>query len=372
MTNLALPLFVVVGAAVLWLLHRVGLIRRGPPLWIASAVAGAAMVAVVATIVALGHGPGAPQARAAPARGGGRARRAGATSRTSAAPATTAATPHGGPRSPRRRASSTSTSSLFTASGRSFTTPTSRTTTWDRSTSPSSATTTSTSPCCAPRRRSFGELSSPEARDLLTNELVPSERAGAHQRPGARALQRRSAGTTSRATSPGSGSSLGAAVRRHPARSRLQPVADLVAHRRHARRSGAGWQPDRHPAADAARSAAAARGVRRDRPHLRPHPAALRADQLLPGVRRRLRLDRRLVPAPDLVRLPCSGAACALERRRDGIAGALLAVATALRIFPAVFLAGPVLARLWEAEGDAAPCRARWCASSAGSRSRWW
>jgi hypothetical protein len=43
------------------------------------------------------------------------------------------------------------------------------------------------------------------------------------------------------------------------------------------------------------------------------------------------------------------GAACALEKRREGIAGALLGIATALRIFPAVFMAGPVLARLWEA-----------------------
>ena len=49
MTNLALPLLVVVVLPVLWLLHRVGLIRRGPPLWIAGAVAGAALVAVVAT-----------------------------------------------------------------------------------------------------------------------------------------------------------------------------------------------------------------------------------------------------------------------------------------------------------------------------------
>jgi hypothetical protein len=44
------------------------------------------------------------------------------------------------------------------------------------------------------------------------------------------------------------------------------------------------------------------------------------------------------------------GAACALEKRREGVAGALLGIATALRIFPAVFLAGPVLVRLWEAK----------------------
>jgi hypothetical protein len=43
------------------------------------------------------------------------------------------------------------------------------------------------------------------------------------------------------------------------------------------------------------------------------------------------------------------GSACALERRRGGVAGALLGIATVLRIFPAVFLAGPVLARMWEA-----------------------
>jgi hypothetical protein len=44
------------------------------------------------------------------------------------------------------------------------------------------------------------------------------------------------------------------------------------------------------------------------------------------------------------------GSACALERRRDAFAGALLALATALRIFPAIFMAGPVLARWWEAK----------------------
>ena len=42
------------------------------------------------------------------------------------------------------------------------------------------------------------------------------------------------------------------------------------------------------------------------------------------------------------------GAACALATRREGLAGALLGIATALRIFPAVFLAGPVLALLWQ------------------------
>ena len=49
MPNLALPLLVVAVLPVLWLLHRTGLIRRGPPLWIAGAVAGVALVAVVAT-----------------------------------------------------------------------------------------------------------------------------------------------------------------------------------------------------------------------------------------------------------------------------------------------------------------------------------
>jgi hypothetical protein len=44
------------------------------------------------------------------------------------------------------------------------------------------------------------------------------------------------------------------------------------------------------------------------------------------------------------------GSACALDRRREGVAGALLALATALRIFPAIFMAGPTLARLWEAK----------------------
>jgi hypothetical protein len=44
------------------------------------------------------------------------------------------------------------------------------------------------------------------------------------------------------------------------------------------------------------------------------------------------------------------GAACALEKKREGIAGALLAIAAALRIFPAAFMAGPVLVRLWEAK----------------------
>ena len=43
------------------------------------------------------------------------------------------------------------------------------------------------------------------------------------------------------------------------------------------------------------------------------------------------------------------GAVCALAKRREGLAGALLGIATALRIFPALFLAGPVLALLWEA-----------------------
>ena len=65
------------------------------------------------------------------------------------------------------------------------------------------------------------------------------------------------------------------------------------------------------------------------------------------------------------------GAACALERRRDGIAGALPRRRHRAADLPAVFMAGPVLARLWEAkESRAVP--PHWCASWRASRSPWW
>ena len=347
MTNLALPLLVVVVLPVLWLLHRVGVIRRGAPLWIAGAVAGAALVAVVATTSRSGMDLvhlkrvqfllAAAAALAALARhlglwGAGDDRRYTAWWTALAAASGIVYVNFFAFHGERtfvhypdvahyylgsKYVAELGYDDLYVAMLRA-------------------------------EKEKFGELSSPEARDLLTNELVPSEEL---------------------------------VLTSAPVRARF---------------SDARWDDFTRDVAWFRQSLGPQyAGILRDHGY-NPSPTwsligGTLAGLVPAGSRTGILLLTLLDPLLLVVvfvaigrsfgRIPLLyaltsfflvfgagfawtggsflrqiwftcvlGAACALERRRDGVAGALLAVATALRIFPAVFMAGPVLARLWEAK----------------------
>jgi hypothetical protein len=351
MPNLAIPLFVVLALPLLWLLHRTGVVRRGRPLAIAFAVAGAGAVAVVASSRAgldLVHLKrvqlflAAAAALAALARHlgiGGLARLGAGDDRRYTAWWTALAAASGivyinffafhGERTfvhypdvahyylGSKYVAELGYDDLYVAMLRA-------------------------------EKETFGELSSPEARDLLTNELVPSNEL-------------------------------------------LLTSAPL-----RARFSDARWEDFTKDVAWFRRSLGPQySGILRDHGY-NPSPAWTLVGgtiaSLVPagsgtGILTLTLLDPLLLILVFIAvgrtygRIPLLyaltsfflvfgagfawtggsflrqiwftgvvGAACALDKRREGVAGALLGIATALRIFPAVFMTGPVLARLWEAK----------------------
>ncbi len=347
MTNLALPLLVVVVLPVLWLLHRVGVIRRGAPLWIAGAVAGAALVAVVATTSRSGMDLvhlkrvqfllAAAAALAALARhlglwGAGDDRRYTAWWTALAAASGIVYVNFFAFHGERtfvhypdvahyylgsKYVAELGYDDLYVAMLRA-------------------------------EKEKFGELSTPEARDLLTNELVPSEELVLTSAP----------------------------VRARFSDARWDDFTRDVAWFRQSlgpQYSGILRDHGYNPSPTWSLIGGTLAGL---------VPAGSRTGILLLTLLDPLLLvvvfvaiGRSFGRIPLLYALTSFflvfgagfawtggsflrqiwftcvlGAACALERRRDGVAGALLAVATALRIFPAVFMAGPVLARLWEAK----------------------
>jgi hypothetical protein len=347
MPNLAIPLFVVLVLPLLWLVHRLGWVRRGPPLWIASAVAGGVLVAIVATSSRSGFDLvhlkrlqlvlAATAALAALARHLGIAGAADDRRYTAWWTALAAATgivyinffAFHGERTfvhypdvahyylGSKYVAELGYDDLYVAMLRA-------------------------------EKETFGSLSSPEARDLLTNELVPSNEL---------------------------------VLTSAPVRARFsdQRWADFT-------KDVAWFKQSLGPQYT---------GILRDHGY-NPSPAWTLVGgtlaNLVPagsraGILTLTLLDPLLLLAVFVAvgltfgRIPLLyaltsfflvfgagfawtggsflrqiwftgviGAACALEKRREGVAGALLAVATALRIFPAVFMAGPVLARLWEAK----------------------